>query len=343
MPVPTALLLGNLERPTDGDTVEKNLKVKGWILSSSDVESDIEVYADLKKDGETAASFALDVQEMGQNSFEKRQKKNSGEIVASKGYEIKGNASVENIPDGTYQLDLRVVYKANENGAEKLWNQIAGNGGKAEEILQTTGVTIANKRSQKNEDLQQYMGITEEGASELATHYIYGDQGFALGLDLDGDNPVISGNADQLLLTGWINAEEGTSLGMYLEVDSSIYTADTLAEQGGSVEIIRAPRYLETMDADLIGNSVLDMEEAGYVIALDLPFLNAGAHTIGISFNVGVPGNEPELVDMKQIAVMVDPSVSVKENAVEQIVKKWGLEFPKSIETENEEQTETQQ
>ena len=94
--------------------------------------------------------------------------------------------------------------------------------------------------------------------------------------------------------------------------------------------------------ADLIGNSVLDMEEAGYVIALDLPFLNAGAHTIGISFNVGVPGNEPELVDMKQIAVTVDPSVSVKENAVEQIVNKWGLEFPKSIETEIEEQTEHQ-
>ena len=341
MPVPTALLLGNLERPADGDTIEKNLKVKGWILSSDDVENDIAVYVDLKKNGETAASFALDVQEMGQNSFEKRQKKNAGEIVASKGYEIKGSASVEDIPDGTYQMDLRVVYKENKSGAEKLWNQISGQGG-AEEILQTAEVTIANKRAKNNEDLQQYMGIAEDEVSELSTHYIYGDQGFAIGLDLDEDNPVISGNAEQLLLTGWINAAEGTSLGMYLEVDSDIYTADTLAEQGGSVEIIRAPRYLENMDAKLIGNSVLDMEEAGYIIALDLPFLNEGAHTVGISFNVGVPGNEPELVDMKQIAVTVDPSATVKKNAIEQIAKKWNVEFPKPIETESETETELQ-
>ena len=138
------------------------------------------------------------------------------------------------------------------------------------------------------------------------------------------------------MLTGWINATAGTSIGTYIDIDSTVYTADSLSEQGGTVEIIRAPRYLDLMDAQLLGDSVQDTEESGYIITLDLPFLNAGSHTVALSLNVGVPGEEPELVEMKPIQVEIDPTVGRKENAAEQIEKRWAAEFPVPLEAETE-------
>ena len=309
--------MGTLERPNDGDELVKSIKAKGWILTNEEV-GEISSSLDILSDSGTVASFALDQQEMGEKSFDKRQKKNASEIAAVKGYEVKCSESIEDIPDGTYQIQLRVTEASGEDT-----------------ILATSNITIANGQAKNKEDLLTYMGIEQED-SELQLHYIYPDKNFAIGLDLDEENPVISGNPEQLMLTGWINATAGTSIGTYIDIDSTVYTADSLSEQGGTVEIIRAPRYLDLMDAQLLGDSVQDTEESGYIITLDLPFLNAGSHTVALSLNVGVPGEEPELVEMKPIQVEIDPTVGRKENAAEQIEKRWAAEFPVPLEAETE-------
>ena len=309
-PLPTTPAIGDLERPADGDKISGDLKIKGWILTNDSV-GDIEVYGDFVSEKEVIQSYAFAPEVSGMNTLSKRQEKYKDEIAAVKGYEIKGSQSIEGIPDGDYELKLRMV------------DQTSGK----EEILDTVKVSVSSQTSGKSGNVMEFLGVEEE-EKELDTHYIYEDKGYAIGLDVGEDHPSVTGNANQILLTGWINAPEGTSLGMYLDLDSQIYTEDTIAEQGGSFTVTRAPRNLESMDANLIGSSVQNMEEAGYIINLNLPFLAEGTHTASITLNVGIPGGESELVDLAPVTIEIDPSVVSKEDAVDEIVKTWEEEFP---------------
>ena len=109
------------------------------------------------------------------------------------------------------------------------------------------------------------------------------------------------------------------------------YEHDTLTEKGGSVEITRAPRNLSKIDKSLTGGSAKDTNEAGYVAELKLPFLEAGEHTLSVSFNITPTGGEPEIVDIVPISLTVDPSESVKEKAVDNVISKWAKELPKQV------------
>ncbi|MDO5346852.1 MAG: hypothetical protein Q4E91_14090, partial [Lachnospiraceae bacterium] len=309
-PLPEARSLGLLERPADGDTVTSELKIKGWILTNEAV-GEIEAYVDLLSGNTVTESFLLGQSVSGDNTFEKRRKKYETEIAAAKGYEVKLSQTVEGIPDGSYDLRLRVVEP--ETGAE--------------EILGTVKLQISGGTAKRDGDVLSFMGLNEE-EQVLSTHYIYEDKGFAIGMDADENDPAIQANANQILLTGWINANEGTSLGMFFDIDDTLYTADTLAEQGGEFAIIRVPRDLEQMDSALVGDPVRGTNEAGCIVSLKLPFLDAGAHTIAVSFNVGVPGEETEIVDIRPVTVWIDPSVTVREDAIDRITEAWEKEFP---------------
>ena len=135
-------------------------------------------------------------------------------------------------------------------------------------------------------------------------------------------------NANQILLTGWINADVGTSIGMFLTIDDVVYTADSLAEQEGSLEITRAPRYLDKIDTSVIGETVKDTAESGFIASLKLPFLEDGVHTISVSLNITTPSTEPEIVDIVPITLNIDSGIQVEETAAEQIAKTWEAEFP---------------
>lgn len=320
-PIPTALALGELERPRDGDSVDKELGIKGWVLTNSDI-GDIDIYADLMADGSVVESVLLDQKAMGEKSFEKRREKYAAEIAAGTGYEIRTSQSVEDIPAGDYELNLRA----------------AGQNGDWEEILQTTDIRITGESRKSNGDVLDFMGLTDE-TEALDTHYLYEEKNLAIGMDVEDKDTVLTQNAAQILLTGWVNADSGTSLGMYLEIDSQLYTADTLAQQGGEFVITRVPRNLEKMDAALVGSAVRNMDEAGIIISLKLPFLDAGFHTVAVSFNVGVPGMEPETVDISPLTIQIDPSVPVEEEAAERIAASWEDEFPQP-ETQTKESME---
>jgi hypothetical protein len=312
-----------LERPADGDSIETDLKIKGWVLTSDQV-GDVDIYADFVSDGQIVQSYLLGQDALGENTFEKRQKKNEAEIAAAKGYEMKGSYAVENVPNGTYDLQLRIV------------DQSSGK----EDILETIKINVAGAQERSSGDVLAFMGVEEEN-KELSTHYLYDDMGFALSVDVDEKDPVISANPNQILLTGWVNAEKGTSLGMFFEIDSEVFTADALVERGGSFTIVRVPRYLDQIDRSLTGAEILDTDEAGYIISLQLPFLDDGEHSLAVSFNVGVPGEETELVDILPLTLKTDSSVAINEKAEEQITAEWAAEFPQPTATPTPEPTET--
>lgn len=291
---------------TDGAKVQGNLGVIGWVLTNKSV-GKVKIYADIMSGNNTVKSIELDYKEMGAGALEKRQKKNVAEIAAEKGYEIKGSYSVEDVPEGTYDLNLRV----SENGKDK--------------ILQTIKINIAGARKTGG-DVMDFMGAAS-GTQVLSNHYIYEEKGFAIGLDAEES---MTANANQILFTGWFNAakEKGFAIGAIVKIDSQDYTNNELVAMGGSMTITRAPRNLDLMDSALIGNFVGDTSEAGYIIQLNLPFLNAGEHVIEVAVTVGSDSVEKTFVDMKPINVTVTPSAGTDEKAVERITSSWEKEFP---------------
>ena len=314
-PVPALTEMGKLERPTDGDSLTDALKIKGWVLTNDKI-GDIEVYADFVQNDKTVYSCQLEPKVSGDETFKKRQKKYATEIAASKGYEIKESQELTNVPEGSYTLNLRMKDTSS----------------KEEKVLDSVSVTVSGSQAESSGNVMDLMGIDQNSVKQ-ATHFLDETKGYAVGADMDEKDPSIKANADQILLTGWINAEKGTSIGMYFEIDSQVYTVDTLAAQGGSCEVIRAPRYLEKMDSSLIGGAVKDSTESGYIAVLKLPFLDNGTHTLSVSLNITSPGAQPDLLDLVPITLNIDSGVVVNENAAADISASWAKEFPKPVAT----------
>ena len=270
---------------------------------------DVEIYADILSGKKVIESIQLQGQERGENTFESRQKKYAAEIMAQQGYEIKGSYPLEKTTPGEYEVRLRIVETK---------------GGK-EESLGSVPITVSGGRSGS---LTEILADDGGGLSGQATHYNYEEKGFAIGMDEDLSETENRMNPNQIVLTGWINAEKGTNIGMFAEIDSQLYSTDGLAELGGSFTITRVPRNLADLDRNLAGSAVRNIDEAGIIIEMSLPFLEAGTHTIGISFNVAAPGAEQQIVDIKPMTIEIDPSAEVRTSA-DQYTKEWAAHLPK--------------
>ena len=317
-PVPTLRALGKLERPQDGDSIAENLKLKGWILTNDTV-GNIEAYIDIVSGDTVVASYPVTPEETGEKTLEKRQKKNAETIAAARSYDLKDSQSLADIPDGTYTLNLRMVEP--DSGAE--------------EVLESMTVNISGTQAASSGDVMDLMGIDNNSDQGNSTHVYNEEKGFAVGIDAEDENaPSVTANPNQVVLTGWINADPKTSLGMFVKIDSTTYTTATLADAGGSLELTRVPRFMDNMDSEIIGGAVRDTAQSGYIAVLKLPFLGDGAHTIAISFNIAPPDSkDTEIVDIVPITLNLDSSVEVNENAVTDITDAWAKEFPQPTAT----------
>ena len=317
-PVPTLRALGKLERPQDGDSIAENLKLKGWILTNDTV-GNIEAYIDIVSGDTVVASYPVTPEETGEKTLEKRQKKNAETIAAARSYDLKDSQSLADIPDGTYTLNLCMVEP--DSGAE--------------EVLESMTVNISGTQAASSGDVMDLMGIDNNSDQGNSTHVYNEEKGFAVGIDAEDENaPSVTANPNQVVLTGWINADPKTSLGMFVKIDSTTYTTATLADAGGSLELTRVPRFMDNMDSEIIGGAVRDTAQSGYIAVLKLPFLGDGAHTIAISFNIAPPDSkDTEIVDIVPITLNLDSSVEVNENAVTDITDAWAKEFPQPTAT----------
>ena len=317
-PVPTLRALGKLERPQDGDSIAENLKLKGWILTNDTV-GNIEAYIDIVNGDTVVASYPVTPEETGEKTLEKRQKKNAETIAAARSYDLKDSQSLADIPDGTYTLNLRMVEP--DSGAE--------------EVLESMTVNISGTQAASSGDVMDLMGIDNNSDQGNSTHVYNEEKGFAVGIDAEDENaPSVTANPNQVVLTGWINADPKTSLGMFVKIDSTTYKTATLADAGGSLELTRVPRFMDNMDSEIIGGAVRDTAQSGYIAVLKLPFLGDGAHTIAISFNIAPPDSkDTEIVDIVPITLNLDSSVEVNENAVTDITDAWAKEFPQPTAT----------
>ena len=213
-PVPTLRALGKLERPQDGDSIAENLKLKGWILTNDTVGS-IEAYIDIVSGDTVVASYPVTPEETGEKTLEKRQKKNAETIAAARSYDLKDSQSLADIPDGTYTLNLRMVEP--DSGAE--------------EVLESMTVNISGTQAASSGDVMDLMGIDNNSDQGNSTHVYNEEKGFAVGIDVEDENaPSVTSNPNQVVLTGWINADPKTSLGMFVKIDSTTYTTATLAD-----------------------------------------------------------------------------------------------------------------
>ena len=279
----------------------------------------IEVYIDIVSGDTVVASYPVTPEETGEKTLEKRQKKNAETIAAARSYDLKDSQSLADIPDGTYTLNLRMVEP--DSGAE--------------EVLESMTVNISGTQAASSGDVMDLMGIDNNSDQGNSTHVYNEEKGFAVGIDAEDENaPSVTANPNQVVLTGWINADPKTSLGMFVKIDSTTYTTATLADAGGSLELTRVPRFMDNMDSEIIGGAVRDTAQSGYIAVLKLPFLGDGAHTIAISFNIAPPDSkDTEIVDIVPITLNLDSSVEVNENAVTDITDAWAKEFPQPTAT----------
>ncbi len=327
-PLPTARFYGILTAPDDGDAVQTEFRLKEVVLINDTV-SDFTVYADIMSGSECVYSEAMELSELSEKTLNSDTKKYSSEIVVANGFEVKDTISVEDLPAGNYVLNIRVT--DNENGEEEILNSVSI-------TLEDNGTESSGGGLIADWGLENVNEETEEASMQ----YLFEEEGYAIGLDIDNaenagsiesestenTGNAITANPEQVLLTGWINAPEGTSIGVICQIDSVDYSADMIAEEGGSVTIVRTRRNLELMDAGLIGENVQDMENAGYIISLDLSFLEEGDHTISLTFNVGLPEKEAQLIDFQTFTVTTDSSIQADEEASQKIMDAWAAEFP---------------
>ena len=318
--MPDTRIYGKLKRPSDGEVVDNEMGISGWILTSEEV-GDIAAFADVFSQGAVVESYELtNLKSMGENTFEKQKNKNAEEIVAENGYEIKNQHDISQLEEGDYTLEIRVVEE--ETGEE--------------EVMDTISFSVSHGRALDDEGLRRLLGEETEQAAD-STYFLDEQNGFAIGMD---ENGMISANAEQIIFTGWLNSVEGTGLSAFFYIDGEPYTRDRIVELGGDVSIEQVPRNIETIGTKLRGMEIQNQEEAGFIIGMKLAFLDVGEHTIGFSYNVAVPGQEVETVDLSAVSMTIDPSISIKENAADQIKDTWAREMPDYEETEKETESE---
>ena len=307
------------------------LGISGWVLTNNEV-GDVEVYADVfDASGSLVESYTISrVKEMGENTFAKNMEKTQADIMADKGYEYKDKLDISSLPLGEYRMDIRIVDP----------------GSGLEEVINTANFSYA---SDKN-----IIEIEDTSVSGTSVYFVNKETGVAFGYDEEKtENQTASPN--QIIIPGWVNGEEGTNISLILyidgteESDGEIYDQTRVAEQGGSITIERVPRNLQKLDEKYRGGSVGNMEEGGYIAVLNLPFLSAGNHRIGLTYNVTAPGQDPELVDLKPFNVVIDPAEPASQDKVERIKAEWEAEMPKPTATptpepapEGEEQQNTE-
>ncbi|MCD7744497.1 MAG: protein kinase [Lachnospiraceae bacterium] len=336
---PSALIIGQLESPKDGEAASSTLKVKGWVLVN-EMAGELSARAELSLNGEIVKSEALELTELSEKLFRKRQRDYQTDIAAVSGYEVKKTLDVTGLEPGTYELLLCIE------------GRVAGDD---KDLQDADSGQLMNDTGQESTDFVLWndsalVVLTEPEAStetetEEALCTSYQKDGYAIGLDLESIDQGITANKEQILVSGWMNAPEETSLSMVYVIDSVSYIRSTIEEAGGSVRIIRAKRNLEKMDSAQIGESVLDMEESGFLILLSLPFLEDGTHTLQLSPNVGLKETgEDAPYDFDEFPLIIDSTIPLSEiteketgltAAAEAILSQWAAEFP-----EEEEMTE---
>ncbi|MCD8012093.1 MAG: protein kinase [Lachnospiraceae bacterium] len=343
-PAPTARLVGALESPQDGETASSNLKVKGWILVNEET-GGLSARVDISLKGELVKSETLELTELSEKLFRKRQRDYQSDIAAVSGYEIKKTLDVAELEPGTYEVSFIMEETFTEepavSGRDTEENRDDADENNMEGSMEADGMAVLVDHVQIVLTEPETAAETE-AADELSTHYRKDD--YAIGLDLEDVSWGITANREQILVSGWINAPGETSLSMVYVIDSVSYIRSTIEEAGGSVRIIRAKRNLEQMDSALIGESVLDMEEAGFLILLDLPFLEDGTHTLQLSPNVGLKETgEDAPYDFAECSLAIDSTIALSEitdeeagltAAADAILQAWAAEFPQEEETE---------
>lgn len=166
--------------------------------------------------------------------------------------------------------------------------------------------------------------------------YLNEEDGYAVGIDIP-ESQNKGTNAEQIILTGWVNALPGTGVSAMIRVDpdettdGDIYTKEMLSELGGNLEVRQVPRYLEKLGKSVTGNKIYNDLDGGVILSMSLPFLEDGAHRIAVSYNISLPGEEAEWIDLDPVDVTIDSSVRTRKDAEEKIEKEWTAELPESV------------
>lgn len=176
----------------------------------------------------------------------------------------------------------------------------------------TVPVLIVNDRIVSDEVLGQFDVAT-------SLNVVDEEAGYSIGIDADAVEK--SYPAEQILLTGWLNTDEGSNFSGLYELDGTIYSAADIAELGGSVAWHLAPRNISDIDENLRGRRVY-AQQRGFILEIDAPFLENGRHQLSVTFNLALPNQEAELIDLAPVEIIIDNSLAKKEE-VEKIIRAW--------------------
>ena len=303
-----AVLEGNLD-----DTVfDDRMILVGKILTREYSPDDLSFLAVIMQEENVIQTFPLgSAFAAADRVLEADRKKYAEKIKANAEYQIEEILPLDGLEEGAYRLRL---------------SALRGDG--AQEEITSVDFTIDHAMGKSGTEDTKNTDRAEH--PEQMESYSFADTsgGYCLGLDADRQT-VIEAPPGQILLTGWLNAPEGTGVGALLSIDGGeALSMNDLLSLGGSLELFLAPRFLSGMEEEQIGGEIRsDMSEAGMIFLLNLPFLGSGRHDLSLYLNVTPPDGSASLRKMAGITVLTDEALPVEQEAEEKIALRWKEAF----------------
>ena len=308
-PTPRTRYFAQLESPREGGRADEMLDVFGTILADDAAEGFL-LFGDITRGSEVVRSTRiLPGNRLTGGRPSKDAQKHAAEMEAPSEYEIRDRIRVDDLEDGGYTFILRSV---SEDGTE--------------EVLARVGFVMDSARTMSREQIREHEAEYLAKANQEAGYVCHSQLGYTVGMDQDGTRAVRA-NAGQIVLTGWINAPSSAVVGMLLEIDGDEHTFGDIAEtMGGNAELIRTPRYLESLPDAQRGGAAQNDDGGGWILDLCIPSLTEGEHEIRLIFHVTL--HEQEYADMSPLKVVIDHSIPIEEDKTERIIQEWRNRFP---------------
>ena len=105
----------------------------------------------------------------------------------------------------------------------------------------------------------------------------------------------------RVIIAGKIFALPGTAAGVLVELDGQTFTLSGIGELGGSADLTLDPAGEgEAPAGEESGESTSEAvwEVTDWKLDMHLPFSGETEHTLGLIFNIAVPGQEPCYADL---------------------------------------------
>ncbi len=280
LPIPASdtnfLACGHILRPQNGEYLESETGISAWFMADVSVPEEPEVSVNFisEEDGNIFCFETDGVSEMEDELFLIRKEQYKEQISAAAGWEIRDKIDIRGLPEGGYQMDIKVCF--------------SDAAGVIEEINADSTHIFVRKESTVSSETDVTASFPAAGPEKI---YLDEEKGVQIIL-LEEENLAAAGQ-NRFVFSGTAILPEGSDLSAILNMDGKLYTRETIRAEGGEITVIRG----ETRPEDL-------------EIHITAPFLTSGEHMITLLLNLSFSDGSTEVLTEERGEETGDGSVS---------------------------------